>query len=182
MPVPHMFAARRYVAGARWLHWVMALLIAAVASLGIWVASFEPTDEAFKFGLYNVHESLGVTVFALALLRLAVRRANPPPPLPHGTPAVVRIAAGLSHASLYALMLAMPLIGFLTANAWGFPLSWFGLFPIPSPIGRNEAAAPLLSTLHWIGALALGAIVAAHLLGTAYHVLIRRDRLLDRMT
>lgn len=182
MPVPHLFAARRYVAGARWLHWSMALLIVAIAALGIWMTSFEPADEAFKLGLYNVHESLGVTVFALALLRLGVRWTNPPPPLPHGTPAAVRLAAGVSHASLYVLMLTMPIIGFLATNAWGFPLSWFELLPLPSPVGKDVDAAAVLSTLHWIGALALGAIVVAHLLGTAYHVLVRRDRLLDRMT
>lgn len=182
MPATQPFTVRRYVAGARRLHWAMALLIAAVATLGVWVTSFEPADEAFKLTLYNVHQSLGVAVFALVLLRLAVRWANPPPPLPQGTPPAVRAAAALSHGSLYLLMFTMPLIGFLATNAWGFPLSWFELFAIPSPIGKDTAVASVLSTLHWVGALALGTIVAAHLLGTTYHVLVRRDRLLDRMT
>jgi cytochrome b561 len=173
---------RRYVAAARWLHWIMAVLIAVIATLGIWITAFEPADEAFKLRLYNIHESLGVMVFALVLLRLAVRWANPPPPLPYGTAALVRATAAVSHACLYVLMLVMPLIGFLATNAWGFALSWFELFPLPSPIGKDEAVARALSSLHWIGALALGAIVTAHLLGTVYHVTVRRDRLLSRMT
>jgi cytochrome b561 len=182
MPLTQLTAGRRYVASARWLHWIMALLLAAVATLGVWMTSFEPAEEAFKFRLYNVHQSLGVVVFVLVVVRLLVRWTNPPPPLPHGTPAPIHAAAAVSHFCLYVLMVVMPVIGLLDTNAWGFPLSWFDLFPIPSPIGKNEAIAPLLSTLHWIGALALGAIVAAHLLGAVYHQTIRRDRLLQRMT
>ena len=171
----------RYVAPVRWLHWIMVALIATIATLGIWITGFEPKDEAFKLRLYNIHESLGATVFAFALIRLLLRWRNPPPPLAPDTPPLVRLAAGSSHAALYALMILMPAIGFLDTNAWGFPLFWFGIAPIPSPIGRQVALAPWLSWLHWIGAITLGLVVAAHLGGVAYHMLIRRDGLLRRM-
>jgi cytochrome b561 len=61
--------ALRYVASARWLHWMTAALMAIVIVAGIWIKYFEPADEPFKMRLYNLHESFGVLVFALALVR-----------------------------------------------------------------------------------------------------------------
>eukprot|EP01035_Chromulina_nebulosa_P043576 gene43576-59022_t len=57
----------RYTAPARLLHWLTVVLVLAIAVLGIWITQFEPAEEAFKFRLYNIHESLGVIVFVLVL-------------------------------------------------------------------------------------------------------------------
>lgn len=171
----------RYVAPARWLHWITALLIVAIFIGGIWMTQFEPADQALKFQIYNIHESCGVLVFFLVLARLAIRWRNPPPPLPADTPVLIRTVAGLNHAALYTLLLVQPVVGFLGTNAWGFPLKWFGLLHLPSPVGRHETMAPLMSSLHWIGAMAMLALVAAHVGGVIYHQFIRRDGLLSRM-
>ena len=61
--------ALRYVASARWLHWLTAALMAVVIVAGIWIKYFEPADEPFKMRLYNLHESFGVVVFGLALVQ-----------------------------------------------------------------------------------------------------------------
>jgi len=172
----------RYNAPARWLHWITsALVLAVIIPAGIWIVYFEPADEAFKMRLYNVHESLGVTVFALVVIRLLYRWRNPPPPLPADTPAFARIAAHATHWGLYALLILMPVIGFLATNAWGFPLSVFNVLPLPVPLGKNEDLAKTLSFLHWCGAIAIGLRILGHLLGVVYHTCIRRDGLLRRM-
>jgi cytochrome b561 len=171
----------RYPPAARWLHWITAALVVVMFTFGIWIGHFEPKDEAFKLRLYAIHESTGVVVFVLVLGRLLRRLANPPAPLPSDLPGHVRIAARTNHALLYAVLLIQPVIGFLDTNAWGFPLQWAGLIEIPSPIGKNEALAPILSTLHWIGAIALLLLIAAHLGGAFYHGVIRRDGVVRRM-
>ena len=177
-----MTADPRYNLVARSLHWLTALaVLAIVIPAGLWISYFEPADEAFKLRLYNVHESVGVLVFVLALARLVNRYRDPPPPLPPDLPAPIRLAAHVTHGCLYALLLLMPLIGFLATNAWGFPLSVFGVLPLPSPVGKDEALAKVLSFLHWSGAIAIGALIAAHLLGVIYHQWVRRDGLLRRM-
>lgn len=152
-----------------------------IAVVGLWIAHFRPADEAFKLRLYNIHESLGVIVWVLTLARLAYRWRHPPPPLAADTPALIRIAAHGTHVALYALLILLPIIGFLATNAWGFPLKVFGLLPLPSPIGKDEALAKVLATLHWSGALAGGLLLAGHLAGVVHHTFIRRDRLLQRM-
>jgi cytochrome b561 len=177
-----MTSSLRYTAGARWLHWLTAILMAVVITAGLWIVYFEPQDQAFKFRLYNIHESFGVVVFVLTIARLMNRWRNPPPSLLPDTPAIIRRCALATHLSLYALLLLMPTIGFLATNAWGFPLKLFDLIPLPSPIGKDEALARTLSFLHGCGAVAIGTLIATHLAGAAYHTFIRRDGLLKRMT
>ena len=172
----------RYRSPAKALHWVTALIVMAVViPAGVWIRYFEPADQAFKMRLYNIHESFGVVVFVLVLLRLVYRWLYPPPAWPVETPAWVRLLAGFSHASLYALLVLMPITGFLATNAWGFPLSLFNLLPLPSPIGKDEAIAKILSTVHWSGAALLGVLILSHLAGAILHRHIRRDSLARRM-
>jgi len=175
-------SALRYAATARWLHWITAVLIAVIIPLGLWIRYFEPADQAFKLRLYNIHESFGVIVFVLVLARLAWRWFNPPPPLPADTPALIRGAAHVNHWGLYALLVLMPVTGFLATNAWGFPLSVFGVLPMPVPLAKNEEIAKILSLLHWCGAIAIILLILGHLAGVIYHTFIRRDGLLQRMT
>lgn len=176
-----MSVVARYGAPHRLLHWTTALLIGVVAILGLWLAYFRPEEEGFKLRLYNIHESLGVVIWVLTLARLAYRRLNPPPPLPADTEPFVRFAAHATHLGLYGLLLLLPIIGFLATNAWGFQLKLFGLLPLPSPIGKDEALAKVLSTLHWCGALAGALLLAGHIGGVIYHTFIRKDGLLRRM-
>lgn len=177
-----MSSVARYVATARWLHWLTAALLFVIIPLGLWIKYFEPANEAFKLRLYNMHESLGVIVFAIVLARLIYRYRNPPPSLPPDTPAAIRIAARVNHWGLYALLVWMPITGFLATNAWGFPLSIFDVLPMPVPLGKDEEIAKVLSLLHWCGAITIIVLILAHLGGVIYHTFIRRDGLLQRMT
>lgn len=172
----------RFRSPARILHWITALIVLLlVIPAGVWIRYFEPADGAFKLRLYNVHESLGVVVFALALMRLVYRWLQPPPAWPVATPGWVRLLSGFSHTSLYALLILMPVTGFLATNAWGFPLKVFEMLPIPSPIGKDEVLAKALSFTHWCGAASMGALLVAHLAGAVYHRFVARDALARRM-
>ena len=171
----------RYAAPARGIHWITVALVGVIIVLGLWIAYFRPEEEAFKLRLYNVHESLGVIVWLLTLVRLAYRRRHPPPPLPADTTVVIRVVAHASHIALYVLLLTLPVIGFLATNAWGFPLSVFGALPLPSPVGKDEELAKILALLHRIGALSIIALIGAHVAGVIYHTFIRKDGLLRRM-
>jgi cytochrome b561 len=171
----------RYPLGARWLHWITATLVVVMLIVGVWITTFEPKDEGLKYLLYDIHESLGVVVFLLVLLRLVRRLVDPPAPLPERVPSLFRFAAHANHALLYVVLLAQPVIGFLATNAWGFPVKWARLVDLPSPIGKNEALAPSLSALHLYGAILLALLIGAHLAGAFYHGVIRRDGIVQRM-
>ncbi len=171
----------RYGPAARFFHWTTAGVVVAMIVLGVWITKYEPKDEAFKLQLYNLHESFGVVLFALVILRIFARFGNPPAPL-ENQPALIRIGSRLNHFALYAVLLVQPVLGFLDTNAWGFPVKWFGLITIPSPIGKQEeAVAQQLSGAHYAGALILVALIALHLMGAAYHGLIRQDAVVKRM-
>jgi cytochrome b561 len=172
----------RYAPAMRVIHWLTALLVLALFILGGWIVYAEPADEALKDQLYNLHQSIGMTVWVLVLIRIVVRLATGAPKLSADTPAFVRVLATLNHLALYLVLLAQPLIGLADTNAWGFPLIWFGLFRVPSPVGKlADAAAQQLSDLHWFGALALLLLLGAHVAGAIYHGLIRRDGVVRHM-
>lgn len=171
----------RYTRIARLLHWATVLALLLVGSLGLWIGWAAPADEAFKLRLYNLHESLGLTILPVTLLRLAWRWRHPPPPVTPPLPAGLQAVATANHAALYALLLTMPVVGFLATNAWGFPLTAYGILPIPSPIGADEALAPRLTALHGWMALALGLLVLLHAGAALWHHRQRRDDTLRRM-
>jgi len=167
---------------ARLLHWSTALIVLLIIALGIWITWAPPEDEGLKLRLYNIHESFGITILLVTLFRLFWRWRHPPPPITPPLPGWMQAAATANHRAFYALLLVQPVIGLLNTNAWGFPLTAFGLVPIPSPIGRNEALAPTLSTIHDTIGLVLAGLVALHAGAALWHHLIRRDDTLRRMT
>jgi cytochrome b561 len=171
----------RYTRTARLLHWLTVLLLLGLAPLGLWLGWSAPEDEALKMRLYMWHESLGFLVLVVTLLRLAWRWRHPPPPGPPQPVALARLALA-NHAALYALLLVQPVLGLSATAAWGFPPNFFGLFPLPVPIGKDEALAPVLTSAHGWVALALGLLVLLHAAAAlVWHGLIRRDGMLRRM-
>jgi cytochrome b561 len=171
----------RYGPAARFFHWSTVILVVVMFALGAWIKDFEPQDKAFKLELLNLHQSFGVLLFVVVVLRLFVRLGNPPPVL-YDQPALIRVGSRLNHYALYAMLLIQPVIGFLTTNALGIPVRWFGLFIIPSPIGKQDKPiAEQFAEAHELGAFLLIVLITLHLLGAAYHGIIRRDGVVKRM-
>lgn len=171
----------RYASPARALHWLTVAAILAQFVLGIWITTFEPKHAPFKFLLYAVHENIGFTLLPVTLFRLWFRWTHTPAPLPPGTSGLIILAAHANHAALYLALLGMPILGLLATSAWGFPFTWLGIIPIPSPVGKSDMLAPIFSLLHFIGAWLLGLAILAHVGGALFHGLIRRDGVLQRM-
>ncbi|MCK8786435.1 cytochrome b/b6 domain-containing protein [Roseomonas sp. NAR14] len=169
----------RYDAVARFLHWLTALLLLAVIPLAWQMLALPENDP--RAGLYfTLHKSIGVTILALAALRLAWRATHPAPPLPAGTPRWAVAAAHASHWLLYLALLAMPISGYVLTAAAGYPVPWFGLFELPT-LPRNEALANAANAAHLAGQWVVYALVVLHVLGVVWHVVIWRDGLLGRM-
>jgi cytochrome b561 len=172
----------RYSPVARVLHWLTVLLVVVMFVLGIAMVYLVPDSaEALSHRLYNTHESLGVVVLLVMLLRLVRSWRHPPPPLPDHVPRVFHVVGHANHVMLYALLLAQPIIGVLRDNADGFQVVWFEIVPVPFLISKNEALAKLLSAMHWYGAVLIAALIGAHIGGALFHAVIRRDGVLQRM-
>lgn len=171
--------AGRYDTLAIVLHWTMALLILLTMGVGFWMSDLKPSPDTIK--IYNWHKWFGLSVLALAVVRLIWRATHRPPPLPAHTPRWQRLAASGGHWGLYGLMLAMPLTGWLQNSASGFPLSWFGLFKVPALIARDRQAFEFWQDVHEMLAITLAALIALHLAAALKHHFVDRDGLLWRM-
>lgn len=169
-----------YGATAIGLHWIIALSIFAAFGLGLYmtgIPGFTPT----KLKLYSWHKWLGVTVFALAVLRVLWRATHPAPPPVAGMPAWQAAAAHAAHWLLYALILVVPATGYLYSLAAGVPVVYLGLWPLPQLIEPNDAWKETLKFTHvWLNYL-MAALVAVHAAAALKHQWIDRDGTLARM-
>lgn len=163
------------------LHWVLAVLVLGLTGFGLWMTGLE--DGLEKFRLYQLHKSLGVVVFVLVLTRLGWRLANPTPPLPGHLRPWERAAARFTHAGLYVLLLAQPLVGWVMSSAspLGIPTEVFGVLPLPDPVAPNEALYDVLAWVHFGVAMTILALVALHVAAALKHHFVLKDDVLKRM-
>lgn len=163
---------------ARVLHWTMAVLILAMLSIGVGMVATVSEKHSW---LLAIHKPLGIAILLLAIVRLAVRLRHPPPPLPADLPALQKLAAHLSHWLLYALMIAMPLIGWAMLSAGGYPVMLGSSLRLPAILPENALVFAWLRTAHGVLAYLLFLTFLAHMGAALYHGLIRRDGVLRSM-
>ena len=94
---------------------------------------------------------------------------------------MTHVASRAGHLALYALMIAMPVSGYIGSTAGGRPVSWFGLFELPKLVGKDESVAAAWGWAHLVFAWILAFVLAAHLGAVVWHAAIRRDAVLTRM-
>lgn len=161
------------------LHWLVALLAAAVIALG-WVVAGTARGSEGRELLLLIHRSLGLSIAAAMVLRLLWRRRHPPPPLPGGSGGFEIALARLTHAALYLFFIAMPLVGYVNAAAEGHAVSLFGLAVIPPLLPENERPSQIANAIHLAGQYPLYLVVLLHVASALYHAL-RRDGVVGRM-
>ena len=169
----------RYSPAQKWLHWSMAVLILAMVAIGLTMTNLG--DGPFKDRLYELHKSIGLTVLALALVRIAVRRRRGAPPLEPGIPAWQRFAAHASHYALYGLIVLVPLAGWTATSSCCAPVNLFWTVPLTLPVPGEEAFSETVFRIHFGLAFVLVAVVIVHVAGALQHHFMRKDRTLVRM-
>jgi cytochrome b561 len=162
------------------LHWLIALLIVCGFALG-WVMTDIPGFTPTKLKYFSWHKWIGVTVFALAIVRVLWRATHVPPPLPDGMPALQRIGAHAVHIVLYVLMLVIPLTGYLYSSASNIPVVYLGIVPLPRLIDPDPVLKETFKTLHVFLNYMLLALFVMHVLAVIKHQVFDRDGLLSRM-
>ncbi|MDR5758414.1 cytochrome b [Caballeronia sp. LZ035] len=161
----------------RALHWVMAICILAMLFIGVGMVS---TVKPEYLTLVSIHKPLGITILILALIRLVVRITRGAPPLPADMPAPMKLAAQLSHYVFYALMIALPLLGYGMLSAADYPVVVAGL-RIPSLLPHSNSLHTLLWNAHRFLALCFFALIVVHLAAALFHALVRRDGVFHAM-
>ncbi|ABN92102.1 cytochrome b [Burkholderia pseudomallei] len=163
---------------ARLLHWVMAAMIVSMLFVG---AGMVTTVSGRHAALVAMHKPLGVAVLVLACVRVVVRLSSRPPALPADLPGWQKFAAHGSHLVLYALMIAMPLVGWAMLSAGGYPVTLGGGVRLPSIVPADAVWFAWLRHAHrWLAYLFFATFLA-HFAAALYHGMIRRDGVLRAM-
>ena len=171
---------QRYTRTAILFHWLIALLIVGAFTMGL-VMTDIPGITPTKLKYFSWHKWTGVTVLALATLRLLWRLTHAAPAYPASMPAWQQTSAHRLHLLLYVLIFAVPLSGYFYTLAAGVPVVYFGLFQLPLLIEANPALKPVLKDLHfWLNMVLAGA-VGLHVAAALKHQLIDRDGVMRRM-
>lgn len=158
----------------------MALLILATIPVGFLMVQ-QGLPRSFQNALFIFHKNVGVVLLVLAALRLALRWITPPPPLPDTVPALQARAAHATHLALYALMIVMPVAGYVRVRAGGFPIEMLDAMGLPTLVPRSDALAEIAKAVHYYCAFLFAAVIAAHVLAGLYHKLVLRDGVFSRM-
>ncbi len=171
----------RYSAVSIAFHWTIAVLLIAQVFVGGWFEDLPRGPE--KAEAFALHASLGATILALSLVRLAWRLANPAPPLPADYAPAVRALARATHVGFYVVMIGLPLTGWAAASTSGRPLpEIWGAIPFPRLPLSGDAVHETAEVLHAAVLLwTFWALLALHVAGALKHHFVDRDTTLWRM-
>jgi cytochrome b561/polyisoprenoid-binding protein YceI len=164
---------------AKFFHWATAVLVFVQFALG-WMAvswRLSPT----KAHLYVWHKSVGMLLLALVVMRLMWRLTNRSPAFPADMPQWQRHCARASYVLLYAVLIAMPLTGWILNSAANVPVHLFWLIPLPTITSPSRSTAALAALAHLTAFVLLTALLAVHIVAALRHHFTSRNDVLLRM-
>jgi cytochrome b561 len=165
----------------RFIHWASAALVMGTLGLGAYMVQLVQ-NSAERFDLTQTHKSIGVTVFALTVVRLCLRIFTTAPK-PEPCPPLVLRAAKAAHVSLYTLLLFLPLSGWLmvTTTPVRVPTIVIGLFELPYPLAPDLPTYRFAHVVHVAAAISLAILIVLHVTAALVHALWWHDRTMVRM-
>ncbi len=183
---PFVGAAHRYALIQRLLHWLIAFLVVVLLGAGILLGNlgFDGLKETFGAdttnALYKYHKTFGVLLLALMALRLILRLALGAPPYARPLAPWQHTASRAVHGLFYALLIAMPVLGWLGTAAGGYPVQFFE-WNLPGLIGKDAKLSETLFDLHGLVGYVLLALILVHVAAALTHWLKWRDGVMERM-
>jgi cytochrome b561 len=171
---------QRYDRAARTLHWLIAILFLAATGLAL----FRETFARHAVAMISLHKLAGLTILLLVAARIALRLRRPAPPPVAGRRWERRLARSV-HLLMYALLLLVPLAGwvFVSYAPESRPLDYRGGASVPElPLRPDDDSSFAWHEVHEIAGFALIFLFALHLAAVARHQLRPGDAVLPRMT
>lgn len=170
-----------YSATAKLFHWLVALLVLVTVPIGVIMAERGRADiwDATTNQLYSTHKLIGLTILALMVLRLAYRLTAGAPAPAASLSGAQRLVSGTVHWLLYLLLIGVAIGGWLGISYFG-ALNAFGI-QIPALVAKNEDMAKQIFVIHAIAGYTIAGLVALHIAGAMFHLLVARDGVFGRM-
>jgi cytochrome b561 len=191
----------QYTKTAIILHWLIALIIFAMFALGWYMADLPKEApkamafDLFDLGVYtwqlseevsprtfyfNLHKSIGVTLFVLVLFRILWRISHRPPALLDSMSVVEKKIATAGHHLLYLFMVAMPISGIVMAVNSKYGLKWFGVLLVEGL--DNLELRECFEEIHEVLGIIFALLILVHILGALKHKFINKDQTMSRMS
>jgi len=160
------------------LHWLTAVLLAIGVTLIL--VREEVDGRALRLWLLEGHRHIGLLILALFFIRVGLRWRLGRLPSGGETSPLLRFAAGATHATMYALLLVQPLLGWTLSNAEGKPVHFLGL-TLPALVASDEDLADTLTMWHMGVAWLLLGLITLHTGAALWHHFVLRDQVLRMM-
>ncbi|MGN8545638.1 cytochrome b [Bradyrhizobium sp. 13971] len=167
-----------YGATAKLLHWMIVVLLAVQYPIG-WLMPDIHRGQAPGAAM-TFHISLGIVILGLIVLRFVWRLTHPVAP-ESSLPPWQRRSSEAVHWMLYVLVLATTVSGWLFASFRGWSVSFFYMMPLPMLASDNAAAGKAIDGLHQAAEWSLLVLIGLHVTTALVHLLIYRDRIMQRM-
>lgn len=191
--MPRHNSSLYYGSVAKTFHWLTALLMLAVFPLGYFANDLAHQITGPEFNgdqavisravlLFSLHKTLGLALFATALLRIlwALRQPKPAPLHPDRKAEV--LAAEVVHWLLYGSLVLTPLSGWIHhAATTGYAPIWWPFGQDLLFVPKSQAVADVFGGLHWLFVWTLAAALGLHIAGALKHQVIDKDATLARM-
>ena len=172
--------AVRYKPIVVWIHWITAALVVTQVVVGFTFAEFMERGPS-RTELFAWHKTIGATILVLALVRLAVRLLNPPPPYPTDFPKWERFLAVWNHRIFYVLLIALPLTGLAAVSGRAedgtVPLLFGLALPAIPGIGKDNG----FGDVHEVLVFTTLALVVLHVGAALYNQFGSSTNVADRM-
>ena len=169
------------------LHWTVALVLATSIPLGVSIVNLSDAQVQEIFGvgkgpLYFWHKSFGLLVLMLMVVRLAARLVLGAPDYAAPLAPHERVLSRIVHWTLYALLLILPVIGWLGTSSFGpGVVDFFGIVTFPDLIEKDRALSATLFSWHRALAIAAVSLITLHVAAALMHGIVKRDGVLSRM-
>lgn len=174
-------ATDHYSVSQRFFHWAIALLVIGNLAGGL-TADALGEESRLAGQIMDLHQTTGLLILALVLARLVTRlRARVPAPLA-SWPEWTRKLSVVGHWALYAMILVMPISGYMMVSGHGNVVDFYGLFEFPNLLGKSETIEAIGHEIHEILAWILILTVIGHAGFALKHHFIDKDETLRRMT
>ena len=170
---------RPYDGGQKAFHWLVVALVAMQLILALIIPSF--VDKDAKEALFQWHFAVGSTILLVMVLRLAWRLTHTQPPPPSDLSPTLKLVSRATHWAFYAILVGLPIGGWVAANAFGSTVRLLGLIPLPSLSAPDKAFAESIGGVHVTVAWVLIALLALHISGALYHALVKKDGVIRRI-
>lgn len=171
-------AVKKYNSTAKLLHWISALLVIGLFSLGLWMVDLSYYNDWYKTAPY-IHKSVGLCLFALTLLRIVWKLFTKHPEI-EGKKWEIQ-AAKIAHIALYLLLFSIFISGYMISTADGRAIPVFNWFSVPGFGSFIENQEDIAGVVHYYLAFTLIGLAALHALAALKHHFIDKDNTLKKM-